>query len=84
MQQEGAVTLFVGPDSDSKQALKVVTDSGIETLVINSTSDLVDFDMPLLFGSTGVFEGLQAIIWFVKVAEIGEIPDGGRLDTLRA
>ena len=62
------VTLFVGKDSDSDEAISVVKKAGIETKIVNGTSETFDFDPPLLISAWGVFDSLKSIRWFTRMA----------------
>lgn len=66
---EQPVTLFVGADSESAEAVRVIQGSGVTTHIVDDTLGGRDFETPLLVTSWGVFEGLNAIVWFTKVAE---------------
>ena len=68
------VTLFVGSDAQSNEALKIVKDAGIALHVIDSDLGYRDFDTPLLVSAWGVFDGLKAIAWFTEVASQPEPP----------
>lgn len=65
---EQPVTLIVGSDSDSDEAIRAVEGAGILLHIVNSTLGERDFETPLLVNAWGVFEGLDAIIWFTRVA----------------
>ena len=55
------VTLFVGKNSDSDEAITIVREAGIETQIVNGTSDNFDFDTPLLISAWGVFDSLMKL-----------------------
>ena len=68
MTEQQPVTLFVGNDSESNKAIKAVQDAGINSRVFDRAVGQFDFDTPLLISAWGVFEGLNSIIWFTRIA----------------
>ena len=62
------VTLFIGEDSDSQQAKKVVEDAGFVMFVIDPRDDETDFETPVLISEWGIFNGLSGITWFIDFA----------------
>lgn len=62
------VTLFIGNDPDSDKAKKIVQDSGINLCVVYCGIGQCDFDLPLLVSPWGVFDGINSITWFGRVA----------------
>jgi len=68
MVTQQVVTLFVGSDPDSDEAMKVAQTMPFELKVIECKVGQCDFDPPMLISSWGVFDGLNSIIWFGQVA----------------
>lgn len=68
MEKTQSVTLYIGQDSDSKEAVKIVEAAGVNLHVVDCTFEHCDFEPPLLISSWGVFDSLNSIIWFGAVA----------------
>lgn len=73
MKEQKPVSLFVGNDSESDKAIKAVERTGINLRIFNNSRGHFDFDPPLLISAWGVFEGLNSIVWFAKMASEQEI-----------
>ena len=57
-------TLFIGGDSDSDEAKKIVESIDVDLSVVDCKSGYCDFEPPLLISAWGVFDGLRSIKWF--------------------
>lgn len=65
MTQSKDATLYLGSDSDSQKAQRLVTGAGISLKIIICTAGTCDFEPPMLISSTGVFDGLESITWYL-------------------
>jgi hypothetical protein len=68
MERPQNVTLFIGSDPDSGQALEIVKNFPFGLKVVDCNIVECDFETPLLISSWGVFDDLNSIIWFGQVA----------------
>ena len=75
MAETQVVTLFVGSDPDSNEAVKVLQNMPFDLRVIKCQVGQCDFETPLLISSWGVCDGLSSIIWFGRVASQENKPD---------
>ena len=68
MERSQNVTLFIGNDPDSGEALKIAQSFPFSLKVVDCKTADCDFETPLLISPWGVFEDLGSIIWFGQVA----------------
>ena len=68
MEKTQSVTLYIGHGTDSQEAVKIVEAAGVTLRLVDCTHGHCDFDPPLLISPWGVFDSLNSIIWFGKVA----------------
>lgn len=73
MEKRLSVTLYIGHDSDSKEAMKIVEAAGLDLHLVDCTLQHCDFEPPLLISRWGVFDSLHSISWFGEVAAIGSM-----------
>ena len=76
MVQQQAGTLFVGTDPDSDEAIEALANVGMGPHIVNVGLTHRDFSIPFLINAWGVFEGVQEIRWFTKVASERTLASG--------
>ena len=59
MAETQVVTLFVGSDPDSNEAVKVIQNMPFDLRVVKCQVGQCDFETPLLISSWGVCDGLK-------------------------
>ncbi len=60
--------LYVGKDSDSEAAIDAVRGADMSVHVVTQSADEIDFLTPVLISGSGIFDGLESILWLVRTA----------------